>query len=204
MRWILLLATLLGATPAMALQLLVLGDSISAAYGVDKQQGWVALMETRLAGQCPQLVVNNASVSGETSAGGRIRLPGLLDALEPDVVIIELGGNDGLRGLSPLDLEANLSQMINDSRAAGADVILLGMLMPANYGAAFVNMFRDAFSRVAEQTGVPFMPFFLEGVAEQPSLMQEDGIHPTDEAQPLLLENAWPLLAPLAEKHCEA
>lgn len=203
MRWILLLAALLGTTPVLALQLLVLGDSISAAYGVDKQQGWVALMEARLTPQCPELVVNNASVSGETSAGGRIRLPGLLDSLSPDVVIIELGGNDGLRGLSPVELEANLTQMINDSRTSGADVILLGMLMPPNYGVAFVNMFREAFARVAANTGVPFMPFFLQGVAEKPTLMQDDGIHPTDEAQPLLLNNAWPLLEPLVEKHCE-
>ena len=198
-----LMALLWLGAPASANGIVVLGDSISAAYGIDKQQGWVALLQDRLDGQCPGIEVNNASVSGETTAGGLSRLPPLLSP-PPRLVVIELGGNDGLRGLSPQAMEQNLRRMIESSREAGATVLLLGMLLPANYGEQYVNLFRQTFARVAADTGVAFVPFFLESVAQQAELMQDDGIHPTAAAQPVLLENAWPKLWPLIREHCNA
>ena len=203
MRVVFLLTLLCLGPVCFAGQVVIVGDSISAAYGIDKQQGWVALLQDRLDAQCPALQVNNASVSGETTAGGLTRLPALLEA-EPAVVVIELGGNDGLRGLSPQAMEQNLLRMVSLSREAGARVLLLGMLLPANYGEQYINMFRGAFERVASQTDTAFVPFFLEAVAEQPGLMQADGIHPTAEAQPQLLDNAWPALWPLLKEHCDA
>lgn len=203
MRVIFLLTLLAIHSGSAAGEIVIVGDSISAAYGIDKQQGWAALLQQRLDTECPGMQVNNASVSGETTAGGLTRLPALLQT-GPRVVVIELGGNDGLRGLSPLAMEANLNQMVSLSQNAGASVVLLGMLLPANYGEQYLALFRNAFQRVADDTGVPFVPFFLESVAEQPGLMQDDGIHPTAEAQPQLLDNAWPALAPLIEEQCDA
>ena len=198
-----LLALLLLGSPVTAGGIVILGDSISAAYGIDKQQGWVALLQDRLSQQCPGMQVNNASVSGETTAGGLTRLPALL-VQSPQVVVIELGGNDGLRGLSPNAMEQNLLEMISLSRQTGAEVLLLGMLLPANYGEQYVTLFQEAFARVAGRTGVAFVPFFLESVAQEEGMMQEDGIHPTAAAQPLLLNNAWPELWPLIREHCDA
>lgn len=198
-----LLMLLAAGSMASANGIVVVGDSISAAYGIDKQQGWVALLQDRLGRQCPGFQVNNASVSGETTAGGLTRLPPLVEQ-GPAVVIVELGGNDGLRGLSPQVMEQNLLGMIRISREAGAQVLLLGMLLPANYGEHYINLFRQVFENVAANTGVAFVPFFLESVAEQPGMMQDDGIHPTAEAQPLLLDNAWPALWPLIKEQCDA
>lgn len=179
---------------------LVLGDSISAAYGIDKRDGWVALLERRLESQCPRVNIHNASVSGETTAGGLARLPGLLAAHEPRLLVIELGGNDGLRALSPQQMGKNLQQMIALAEGAGAQVALLGMLMPPNLGAAYVRLFEQAMAGVAEDESVLFQAFFLQGVADQQGLLQVDGLHPTAAAQPLLLDNAWKLLEkPLAE-----
>jgi acyl-CoA thioesterase-1 len=179
---------------------LVLGDSISAAYGIDKRDGWVALLERRLEPQCPRVNIHNASVSGETSAGGLARLPGLLATHQPRLLVIELGGNDGLRGLSPQQMGKNLQQMIALAEGAGAQVALLGMLMPPNLGAAYVRLFEQAMAGVAEDESVLFQTFFLQGVAGQRGLLQVDGLHPTAAAQPLLLDNAWQLLEkPLAE-----
>ena len=179
---------------------LVLGDSISAAYGIDKRDGWVTLLEQRLEPQCPSVDIHNASVSGETSAGGLARLPGLLATHQPRLLVIELGGNDGLRGLSPQQMGKNLQQMIMLAEGAGAQVALLGMLMPPNLGAAYVRLFEQAMKDVAEDESVLFQAFFLQGVADQRDLLQVDGLHPTAAAQPLLLDNAWQLLEkPLAE-----
>ena len=172
---------------------LVLGDSISAAYGIDETQGWVQLLRQRLDKQCSGLPVVNASVSGDTSDGGRVRLPKLLERHRPDTLIIELGGNDGLRGLPPSRLANNLTTMIRLGREAGAEVVLLGMRIPPNYGPAYTRLFEGAFQDVAEDTGVPFLPFLLDGVVEADQL-QSDGIHPTAEAQPRLLDNAWPVI----------
>lgn len=173
---------------------LVLGDSISAAYGLDKEAGWVALLTQRLENQCPQLTVKNASVSGETSAGGAARLPGLLDDTDVRLLVIELGGNDGLRGLPPGQLRRHLLEMVRAGREAGATVVLLGIRIPPNYGEAYTALFEKAFRDVAGETGIDFVPRLLEGVAGNPRLMQKDGIHPKAGAQQRLLENAWPVI----------
>ncbi|MDF1832236.1 MAG: arylesterase [Porticoccaceae bacterium] len=173
---------------------LVLGDSISAAYGIDKRDGWVALLEKRLASQCPNINIINASVSGETTTGGLARLPALLAVHQPSLLVIELGGNDGLRGLSPRQMLKNLQQMIALGEGAGAQVAVLGILMPPNLGAAYVRLFEQAMAEVAEHESVLFQTFFLQGVAGQADLIQVDGLHPTAAAQPRLLNNAWQLL----------
>ncbi len=181
-------------------RVLVLGDSISAAYGIDKRDGWVALLERRLELQCPNVDIHNASVSGETSAGGLARLPGLLVAHQPRLLVIELGGNDGLRGLSPQQMSKNLQQMVALAEEAGAQVALLGMLMPPNLGKAYRRLFKQAMGDVGADESVLFQVFFLQDVAGNRDLVQADGLHPTAGAQPRLLDNAWQLLEkPLAE-----
>lgn len=186
---------------AQARGVLVLGDSISAAYGIEKSAGWVALLEKELEQRCRDFPVINASVSGETTAGGNSRLQALLDKHSPHIVIIELGGNDGLRGLSPLAMASNLSQMIEKSRAADASPVLLGMRIPPNYGQQYTRLFEQQFRQVSDDKQVPLFPFFLEGVVEQ-GWMQKDGIHPTEQAQPLLKRHASSVLEPLLPKQC--
>ncbi len=176
---------------------LVMGDSISAAYGMSLDEGWVALLAGRLADSHPNYSVVNASISGETSAGAAARLPGLLEEHQPTVVIIELGGNDGLRGYPVARLRENLADMARQSQAAGAGVLILAMEIPPNYGSRYTKSFRESFTRVAADTDSAMSPFMLDGVATDPSLMQDDGIHPTVEAQSLLLDNVWPQLEPL-------
>lgn len=199
--WILLLC---GWLPGLAAAdgILVLGDSLGAGYGLESEQGWVSLLDTRVARGCDALPVHNASVSGETTAGGRARLAPLLDRHEPDLVILELGGNDGLRGLPPTRLQANLEAMIALSRESGARVLLVGIRIPPNYGAAYTRAFDAAFEQVVAATDVAFVPFLLEGVAPDDELMQADGIHPTAAAQPRMLDNVWPALVPLLPARC--
>lgn len=205
MRKLICLVVLLGWAPLSAAQsLLVLGDSISAAYGIDKQQGWVTLLQRRLDDKCPGWTVNNASVSGETSSGGLARLPGLLERHQPNLMLLELGGNDGLRGQRPAQMRANLIAMIDMAQQQGSDVVLLGMRIPPNYGEAYNQLFEQVFADVAEKQQVPLIPFFLEGVAGEAGLMQDDGIHPTAEGQPLLLENAWGEVWRKVERACES
>ena len=181
--------------------LLVIGDSISAAYGIEKSAGWVALLEKELEQRCRDFPVINASVSGETTAGGNSRLEALLDTHSPDIVIIELGGNDGLRGLSPVAMANNLTQMIEKSRAANATPVLLGMRIPPNYGQQYTRLFEQQFRQVSDDKQVPLFPFFLEGVVEQ-GWLQKDGIHPTEEAQPLLKRHAISVLEPVFPAQC--
>lgn len=178
-------------------RLMVMGDSLSAAYNMTQEQGWVALLAERLG---DDIQVINTSVSGETSGGGAQRLPDLLGHYEPDMVLLALGGNDGLRGLSPQQMHDNLAQMIEHSQAIDADVILLGIDIPPNYGSAYREAFTGVFQQLAKHYDLELLPFLLEGVALNDDLMQKDGIHPTAEAQPLILENVWPLLAPRLER----
>ncbi|RMM04383.1 Acyl-CoA thioesterase I [Pseudomonas syringae] len=159
--------------------------------------GWVSLLEQRLKAEGYTDKVVNASISGDTSAGGQARLPALLAEHKPALVILELGGNDGLRGQQPAQLQQNLSSMIDSSRAAGAKVLLLGMQIPPNYGPRYTTAFKEVYSHLAEEKKVPFVPFFLEGVGGVPGLMQADGLHPAAAAQGKLLENVWPSLKPL-------
>ncbi|MDZ4350613.1 MAG: arylesterase [Xanthomonadaceae bacterium] len=178
--------------------ILVLGDSLSAAHNLPSEAGWVALLDDRLGEHLqPAPEVINASISGETSAGGLARLPDLLQAHKPALVAIELGGNDGLRGLPPAHLRDNLHAMIALSREAGAKVLLIGIDIPPNYGRAYRERFAAVYRDLAEQWQVPLLPFLLEGVALTPGLMQPDGIHPTAEAQPRLLDNVWTVLEPM-------
>lgn len=206
MRLILTVWLLVVAPFSYAGTILIMGDSISAAFGIDKAQGWVELLDRKLLQECDsndvrmtanraKIVVKNASVSGETTAGGLARLPGLLAEVQPSLVVIELGGNDGLRGLSPNVMQRNLQSMVELSRDAGATVVLLGIHMPSNFGAAYRKLFDDAYLRVVSATDVPFMPFFLDGLLDDPVMMQDDGIHPTAAAQPTLLDNAWTVMA---------
>lgn len=196
MRGVLTLLLLLTQN-ALAGTLLVVGDSISAAFGLETRQGWVSLLAERLEERAPHWQVVNASVSGDTSAGGLARLPRLLERHAPQLVVIELGGNDGLRGQPPAQLQQNLAAMIAKSRQAGAEVLLLGMQLPPNYGQRYNRAFAQVFSELAEREQVPLVPFFLAGVGGVAGMMQRDGIHPTASAQPILLENLWPTLEPL-------
>ncbi|UXZ55045.1 arylesterase [Halomonas sp. 7T] len=174
--------------------LLVMGDSLSAAYGIEQEQGWVALLEERLEGQA---TVVNASISGETTSGGAQRFADIIGQRQPDIVLLELGGNDGLRGLAPNQMRANLARMIEQSQQADADVLLLGIDIPPNYGQAYRDAFTGVFHSLADEYDIPLVPFLLEDIALNNQLMQSDGIHPTAEAQPIILENVWPTLEPL-------
>ncbi|RMQ94451.1 Esterase [Pseudomonas savastanoi pv. glycinea] len=191
------LVLLLLSQAAAAGTVLIVGDSISAAFGLDTRIGWVALLEQRMKQEGFTDKVINASISGDTSAGGRARLPALLAEHKPELVILELGGNDGLRGQQPTQLQQNLASMIDSSRDAGAKVLLLGMQIPPNYGPRYTNAFKEVYTNLAAEKKVPLVPFFLEGVGGVPELMQADGLHPAANAQQKLLENVWPTLKPL-------
>lgn len=188
---LLVLSSSIQAKPPVVL---VVGDSISAAYGMELERGWVQLLQLRLQLEGYPHQVVNASISGETTAGGLARLPKLLQTHEPDVVIIELGGNDGLRGLAMQQTRNNLADMIALAQQHGARVVLLGMRLPPNYGPTYTEAFERMYAQLGEQHGVADLPFLLEGVALEPGLMQPDGIHPTARAQPQLLDNVWPVL----------
>ena len=178
---------------------LVFGDSLSASYGIEEEQGWVNLLSEKLRqAQSPYSVIN-ASVSGETSTGGLSRLPAALAEFQPSVVILELGGNDGLRGLPLATLQSNLEEMVSLSQRAGAKVLLAGIQIPPNYGPRYTEPFYALFGDIAESERLPFVPFLIDGIPQQPELMQNDGIHPRAEAQHMILDNVWPVLAPMLQ-----
>jgi len=188
---------MVAAHAAPARSVLVLGDSLSAAHNIPVESGWVNLLYGRLAKTEPPWRVVNASISGETSLSGRHHLPALLAKEHPAVVVIELGANDGLRGL-PLDaLRDNLAAMIDMAHRAGARVLLLGIELPVNYGPQYREGLRAVYAGLAAQKHVALVPFLLDGVALDPSLMQDDGLHPTAAGEPRVLDNVWPALAPL-------
>lgn len=202
-RLFVLLVFCLTVVPAAAAApvILVFGDSISAGYGLPRvEQGWVALLQARLKDQGYGYQVINASVSGETTEGGLARLPRALNLHHPAIVVLELGGNDGLRALPVAQMRDNLSRMAELAEAAGAKVALLGMRMPPNYGPQYAAQFTQAYSDVARDKKLPFVPFVLAGIATLPGLMQADGIHPNDAGQPQLLDNVWPALKPLLKR----
>lgn len=177
--------------------LLVLGDSLSAEYGISRGEGWVNLLERRINERGPTWQVFNASISGETTAGGLSRLPDLLQQKKPQLVIIELGANDALRGLALSSSEKNLRTMVQLSLKTKAKVLLLGMRIPSNYGATYSKQFANMYSTIATAENISLVPFFLKGVAEKPELFQADRLHPRAEAQPILLQNVWGKLTPL-------
>jgi acyl-CoA thioesterase I len=186
-----------GAQAATSRTIVVLGDSLSAGYGISVQEGWVNLLAQRLSNQGYGYKVVNASVSGETTQGGVARLPRVLELHKPEIVVIELGGNDGLRGLPLATSRDNLQRAITLARNAKARVLLVGMMIPPNYGPRYSQEFRDMFPALASRNSVALVPFLLENVALDDALMQEDGIHPNAKAQPRILENLWPRLKPL-------
>jgi acyl-CoA thioesterase-1 len=193
------LAVVLGLLPltAMAKSIVVLGDSISAGYGIEVQQGWVALLQNKLNEQAKPYVISNASISGDTSAGGLARLPPLLSQHKPDILLLELGANDGLRGLSAPEMKHNLSEIVRRSQAAGAKVMLLGMKIPPNYGKRYVEIFYGIYPQLAEELKIPLVPFILEDVALKPEWMQADGLHPNVLGQPAIAEKVWQHLQPM-------
>lgn len=175
---------------------LVLGDSLSAAHGIPADAGWVSLLQARLAGDNAARVVN-ASISGETTAGGLSRLPALLAGHEPDVVAIGLGANDGLRGLPIAQIQDNLARLVELSQQAGARVLLIGIELPLNYGPRYRSALREIYRELAQEKDTALVPFLLEGVALDPALVLDDGLHPNAAAQPRILDNVWPVLEPL-------
>lgn len=191
------LALMCIAQNAAAGTILIVGDSISAALGLDTRLGWASLLKQRLKEQGYNDLVVNASISGDTSAGGLARLPALLTEHKPQVVIIELGANDGLRGQPPAQLKQNLAEMIDKSQKAGAKVLLLGMLLPPNYGPRYNQAFAKVYSDLGREKKVALVPFFMEGVGGHPEFIQADGLHPKANAQGRLLDNVWPTLKPL-------
>jgi acyl-CoA thioesterase-1 len=180
--------------------LLVFGDSLSAAYGLRPEQGWVTLLQKRLQSEGYGYRVVNASVSGETTAGGLARLTRALEQNKPALVVLELGANDGLRGLPLKDVRTNLEAMIAASQRAGARVLLVGMLIPPNYGPKYSEGFALIYRQLASEQKLPLVPFLLDGVALEPGLMQEDGLHPKAEGEPRVLDNVWQHLRPLLQR----
>ncbi|MEO5573800.1 MAG: arylesterase [Gammaproteobacteria bacterium] len=180
--------------------ILIFGDSLSASYGIAQKAGWVNLLQQRLAAQGYAHKVVNASISGETTSGGLTRIQRVLDTYNPNYIIIELGGNDGLRGLPLHKIRSNLTTMIEKSREHGAQVLLAGMRLPPNYGPAYTKKFHDIYLSLAQQYKVAVLPFFLEGIAQKTELMQADGIHPRSVAQTLVLDNVWEVLEPLLDR----
>ena len=199
---VLLACMLCGITSAHSASktLLVLGDSLSAEYGLARGTGWVPLLEKRLKTEKVEATIVNASISGDTTSGGRARLQPLLDKHKPDVVVLELGANDALRGLPVAATEDNLRAMIASAQKIGARVLLVGMQIPPNYGSDYTRRFAALFPRLASEHKVPLVPFFLAPLMERPELFQSDRLHPTAEAQPILLESIWPRLQPLLVK----
>ncbi|MBL0283004.1 MAG: arylesterase [Zoogloea sp.] len=188
---------LLASASAFAGTVLVWGDSLSAGYGLRPQQAWPSLLEKKIAdARLPHTVIN-ASISGETTAGGRSRLPVALQTHRPSLVVIELGANDGLRGLPVAAMSTNLQAMIDASRQAGAKVLLIGMRMPPNYGPDYTTRFEKAFQDLARANKLRLVPFMMEGFADQRAYFQQDGIHPVADAQPLILDTIWRELKPL-------
>jgi acyl-CoA thioesterase-1 len=176
--------------------LLIVGDSLSAGYGMDREDSWVHLLELRLEQSGYSYRILNSSISGDTTQGGLARLPRLVERYRPEIVIIELGGNDGLRGINPDVTRQNMAAMIRLSQQAGARVLLAGIKLPPNYGAAYLQQFESIYADLAAEFDTLLVPFFMDGVVFEPGMLQADGIHPNEKGQPVLLENVWKVLAP--------
>jgi len=184
----------------MAKSIVVVGDSISAAYGIDVRQGWVTLVQDKLQKQYKDYTVHNESITGDTSAGGLARIDSILDRRKPGIVILELGANDGLRGLSPAILKNNLTEIVKRAQHSGAKVLLLSMRIPPNYGKRYTEMFYNVYPQLSKELKIPYVPFILEDVALAKELMQQDGLHPNAKAQTVIVDKIWPYLVKLIEK----
>ncbi|NOQ76334.1 MAG: arylesterase [Methylococcaceae bacterium] len=187
------------STTLMAKSIVVLGDSISAGYGLEAGKGWVTLLQQKFNQKHNTYKVFNESISGDTTAGGLARIDQALSRHHPELVLIELGANDGLRGLSPKLMKSNLAEMVNRSHKAGAKVLLLSMRIPPNYGKRYVDMFYKVYPELAEEMDIPYVPFILEEVALVNEMMQKDGLHPNAKAQPIIAEKIWSYLVPVLE-----
>ena len=196
----LIVMALVASTAHAAQTIVIFGDSLSAAYGIQQNEGWVALLDKKLNQEYSHYSVINASISGETTSGGLSRFSQMLSTHKPDIVVIELGANDGLRGLSLNEMQANLNSMISKAKTQNAKVMLLGMKIPPNYGLQYTKKFSGIYENLAEKYSLKLVPFFLDGVAGKRNLVQDDGLHPTAAAQPKLLENVWPQLKSLLKK----
>ncbi len=197
MRRFLTVLILLAVTAAQADDtptVLIFGDSLSAGYGLDVDQSWGALLQQRLEEQGYEHRVVNASISGETTEGGATQIDSAIATFSPQLIILELGGNDGLRGFPPARIKANLLAIAERARASGAGVVLLGIRIPTNYGSRYTQAFEAVYGEVATELGIEWIEFFMEGVALNDELLQEDRIHPNEDAQPILLDNAWPVI----------
>jgi acyl-CoA thioesterase-1 len=192
-----LLLLLLTATAASTESptIVIFGDSLSAGYGIEVDQSWATLLQSRLEEQGYEHQVVNASISGETTEGGATRIDSALQDFSPDLIILELGGNDGLRGFPATRMKANLEKIVTRAKATGAAVILLGIRIPTNYGSRYSSEFEDVFRQVSVDLDVKWIEFFMEGIALNDDLLQDDRIHPNAEAQPILLDNAWPIIS---------
>ncbi|MFC1776214.1 arylesterase [Pseudomonadota bacterium] len=200
-----LLLTIVGLIPNVVQAsdqpvLLILGDSLSAGYGMDREHSWVHLLELRLDQYGHSYRVLNSSISGDTTQGGLARLPRLVDRYQPEIVIIELGGNDGLRGINPDVTRENMTRMIRYSQQSGARVLLAGIKLPPNYGTAYLQQFESIYTDLAAEYDTLLVPFFMDGVVFEPGMLQADGIHPSEKGQPVLLENVWTVLAPALDR----
>jgi acyl-CoA thioesterase-1 len=184
----------------MAKSIVVLGDSISAGYGIEVEQGWVALLQKKLQETNSDYSIINAGISGDTTAGGLARIDPLLTVHKPAILLLQLGANDGLRGLSPVEMKNNLAEIVHRAQKAGAKVILLGMKIPPNYGKRYVDMFYNVYPQLAKELKIPLVPFLLEDVALNKDLMQPDGLHPNAKAQPILAGKIEPYLFPLLKE----
>jgi acyl-CoA thioesterase-1 len=196
-----LLLFVVGLFPTITLSseppvLLVLGDSLSAGYGMDREDSWVNLLELRFKEYGYSYRILNSSISGDTTQGGLSRLPRLLDRYQPEIVIIELGGNDGLRGINPGVTRENMTDMIRQSQGVGARVLLAGIKLPPNYGDAYLQQFESIYTDLASEFDTLLVPFFMQGIAFRPDLLQADTIHPNEKGQPVLLDNVWEVLQP--------
>lgn len=198
--WLLTGTLMVCSLSVQAKNILVMGDSLSAAYGLQTEQGWVALMAQRLASEGYELNISNGSISGETTSGGLARLPDLLERYEPSIVLLELGANDGLRGTPLRLIEKNLNRLTDLILESVALPVIVGVQLPPNYGPRYTRAFFEIYAEIAEQRKLPLVPFLLEGVALEWSLMQSDGLHPTAEAQPLILDTVWSVLQPILEE----
>jgi len=201
---LLVLLMLIVPYAAAANTILIIGDSLSAAYGIPVEQGWVRLLERQLSAQCEHCSLVNASISGDTTAGARARLPQAIERHQPRIVVLELGGNDGLRGLSLAEMKQNLAAMIEMVQARGARVLLVGVQLPPNYGNRYTERFEAVYRELAQEYGVVLLPSLVDGVGTRADLMQADGIHPNARAQPLIMARVWEHLEPLLDEPREA
>jgi len=181
-------------------KIMIYGDSLSAAYGIPQQQGWASLLQKKLSSEYYQYEVINASISGETTSGGVSRIHNALDQIKPSIIILELGANDGLRGLPIQEMTTNLNTIIQQGKKSGAKILLVGMRIPPNYGPQYTKLFSQSYVKLSQQHQIPLVPFMLENIAAKANLIQDDGLHPNATAQPLVLDNIWSHLKKLLKK----